>query len=437
MSIPLTGTGGLFERLGKLIGGLNEVTTFQGSTLTARAAALQAQYAASDEDLIDSLYSQLASAQNSASVWPNNLRSLAQATVTQMVADYISLPSTNYQAALNYLVNVYLPSVSATVQRNTVSASVTPAGGNTGNGVVLASMLSALGLPLEYAFAENITATVTRDAQSGGAVAGQEQVSFAGEAAVTNQLSWLFPTGSGASSTLTAVNASANGGRGTSNQLNNGSFETWVTTPNVPDSWHIGAAGVAGTSIFKSTAQHYDGLASLNLLGDGSELTAVESRWGVDFGSGPSPLAQYAVNLWIKVDVVPSAGVLSVELVDGTGTQLVDAQGNASAFTIALTGATTSWVAHGGFLRTPRILPAQTWLQLRLSTALDSGKNVYMDRVSLAQPNSFYVGGPAIVPVSGSINFISGDSFGIAVSNNYGGDPEWMQPHPGDCGRAA
>jgi hypothetical protein len=392
---------------------------YQGATLPARAVALQSVYASPDLDIIDGLYTALSQAQNAAQGFASYQRSVAQANLIQMVAEAPDPPlNLTLQASLAYLVAA-MQTASATVKRNTVSATVTY-GSNTGNGVVAAGVLSNLGLPLEYVFAEILSGVISRDAQSGGAVAGQESLTFSGQTPVTNQLSYLWPAGSGATFGTTAVNAAAPNGRGTANLLYNGNMELWTVLANIPDGFHLGV-GTAGTTILQSTGQFYDGASSLSFVGTSSEHTSVQTRFGTDFKASAAPLTQYAVNLWAKVDVVPAAGVLSVELVDGSGTQLLDAQGNASVFTVSLPGLTTSWAAINGFLRTPRVLPSQVWLRLRLSTALSTGSTLFMDRCALCQPNSAYFGGVPIAAFSGNVNWVQGDTAFVTVANAFNG----------------
>ena len=368
MSIPLTGAGGLFTRLGHQIYALtNIVNTYQGTTLPTRTGVIQADYASTDQDLIDNLYSQLQSgpaggyrvcAEHAAVKRRRRVHSDGRSAML------FSLPHETISRRSPYLVNTYLPANSQTVAQNVVGSSTSAGGSNTGNGIVIVGLTSNLGVPLEYSFAEQISAICTRDAQSGGAVAGQESFQFTGQAAVNSTLNWLFPGGSGANTTLICVNALANGGRGTANQLQNGSFETWTTLANVPNNWHVGT-GTPGTTILESTAQHYDGIASLEFAGNGTENTSVQTQFGVDFATstGAAPLAQYCVNLtWLQnVGHTGRHGVLSVEaFVDGSGTQLLDNAGNASAFTVALTGVPTTWAPYSAVLCVRRrVLPTQ------------------------------------------------------------------------------
>ena len=56
MTIALTGTGGIFTRLGLDLGGINEVNTFRGTTVaTTRANNVRAQFNSADQSLVDTL----------------------------------------------------------------------------------------------------------------------------------------------------------------------------------------------------------------------------------------------------------------------------------------------------------------------------------------------------------------------------------------------
>lgn len=419
MAITLTGTGGLFTRLGALIYSVKDtVNVYQGTTLTARATAIQSQYLSTDSNLIDQLYSNLSQAQNGARNFATYCSTLAQKTIVSQVNDAYPQNNQSFQTAIAFLLN-YLVANSETVVRNTVTGTVTPGGTNTGDGVARVSVINNQGLPVEQCFSETITGTVTTDSRSGKTTAGLESLSLSGQFPITDPLSWLWPAGSGVTSSAVAVAPVSSNGNGTRNWLNNGSFETFVATANVPDNWHIDT-GSAGSTIMESST-HYDGAKSVEFVGNSSENTAIKTRFGTDFSAPAQPIDQLCVNLWLKVDVVPAGGVLTVELVDGSGTTLQDTQGADSKFTVTLSSATTSWVAHGGFLRTPALLPAQVWLRLRLSTALSTGSSLFMDRISMARPTVPYLGGPSLIIFSGVTPFQAGDNFAFAIANSRDG----------------
>lgn len=409
----------LFTRLGGLISTLDAtVNAYRGTDLPARVAAIRGLYASPDLDILDGLSARLTAAQSTAGGFAGYLRQLARTTVIRMVNEAAVQADQGLPTALNYVI-AYMVANSQTLQRNAVGQSVAAGGANTGTGNLLVGLLDNRGNPREYAFAEVLQGACTSDAQSGGATSGQETWGFVGQYGVTDALSWLYPAaGSNSGIALQSVDASSYGNSGTRNQLVNGDMEGW--TSNVPTNWHI-TTGTAGTTVRQSTAEHYDGASSLRITGDGSELTSLYTGLGTDTVADPIPLDQLAVSFRLKVSSVPSAGVLTVQLVDGTGAQIDDDAGNASAFTVSLPGATTSWVAHGGFLRTPRVLPTTVRLRLKLTTALDNTVDLFLDHIGMAQPVTAYLGGPALAVFSGSTPWIAGDTFAATVTNDFGG----------------
>jgi hypothetical protein len=123
----------------------------------------------------------------------------------------------------------------------------------------------------------------------------------------------------------------------------------------------------------------------------------------------------------VKVSAVPAAGVLEIALVDGSGTITTDANSAQNKITLSLPTATTGFLPLNGTFRTPAILPAQLKLRVRLSTALDNTKSVYIGHLALTPVTQLYSGGPWAAIFSGTPNFFKPDYFTIAVSNNYAG----------------
>jgi hypothetical protein len=416
VGVPLTGSGGLFPRLGHVGGTMRVLGTHHGTTAPGRVASIDADYAG-DPDLIASLAPALTAYQGAAGGMLGTLQRLAQQTVIRMMNDYVPQPNATLATALGALVAQML-ATGQTVRACAVVASVAPGTANTGNAVLAVTTKLRDGRTAENAFAETLTGIVTSDAQSGGTTAGRETLTLRGQAAATSVLSPSWPLGSGATLTLTAVDAAQDQAGGRANSLVNGDFETWAS--NVPASWHI-ATGTAGTTVLQSTAQHYDGASSLRFAGNGTEQTAVYQEFGIDTTVAAAPLTQYAVNLWLKTDATPAAGVLQVALVDGAGAVTVDAQGTANAWTVDLTTLGTAWVARNGFCRTPRVLPSSVRLRLKLTTPLSTGVNLFIDRATLAQPGQPYPQSPGYALFSGAANLISGDTFTVSISNDRGG----------------
>lgn len=415
---------------------LNSINSFFGSANLSAAGIesvgsgideIAGSYATPDLNLIGGLYNARDSYRSVSTTMLTYLQSLAQSTLIQMANDASPQPNQTLSNAVAYLV-AQMQASSQTVNKPTASATST-AGTNNGTGVMPVTVLGANGLQQDYVLAESITATCTADSQS-GATAGQEQFTFISPAAESNPLLWDYPLGSAISVTANAVDALQNNSGG--NLLQNGAFATWSTPSSGPDNWLILVAGTGGvgTDIIQATGSNvYKGTTGIAFVGDGSSLPSISQP----FAATPStagnaggtsatitPLNQYCVNLYLKLNVVPAAGVLTVDLTDGNNTTVNDAQGNPNSVAIALTGATTSFVAHNVFFRTPAVLPTTGLrLRIRLSTALSAASTVYFGHVAMQDAPQLYSGGPFVAPFSGNPNFFKPDYFSLTIANDY------------------
>ena len=199
MSIPLTGTGSFFVRLGHQIAGMNENNTFAGVTELTRANTIWTDYTPSgpDSPVVDNLYTDYYSWLNTAMGGGNSwlaymVNTLPQATIVQMAQDSNPLTTTNVtvQGALQILITQMIDVAGggtlaipiSSIQQNTTSVSVTnhtdPS--NPGDGVFAASITAADGGTLQNVFAETLQALVTQDSYTGGAVVGSEGITVFG-----------------------------------------------------------------------------------------------------------------------------------------------------------------------------------------------------------------------------------------------------------------
>lgn len=421
MSIPLTGTGGLFTRMGVIGGTINAINTARGTTVPSHIGNVQSQFTSTDQNLINSLYSYLSAYQTSGSSLPLNLKSVAQSVLIQMANDSATLPSSRVSNALSAVIT-QMKATSQTVSEATVSSSVSYAGTNTGNPVAVVSLLDTNGYSTQLAYAESITGTVLNDYQSQASLAGVEPISIIGQQAVPDVFSWLYPGGSGVSSFVSAVSGQTSAQGGAANWLTNGSMETW--TSNVPSGWHI-TVGTAGSTVLQATGTVYDGISSLEYVGNGSELTTLCQQFSIAGKTYDTPIViypntQFAVNLFLYVPSVPASGVLRVALSDGTN-PTTDNAGNTNAFNVDLgTLTAATWTPVSGTFRTPNKLPTSgVFLELKLTTALPSGDTLYIDRAAFAQMSRLYPGGPSLSIFSGNLNMIRGDTLIVNLSNNY------------------
>lgn len=170
------------------------------------------------------------------------------------------------------------------------------------------------------------------------------------------------------------------------------------------------------------TAHVLRGSRALEFDSNGSQLTEI---W-YPLAGQLTPKQQLAFCAWMKTDSVPAAGVLTVDLYDGSAV-IADDFGTSNSFTVAATGLTTSFVAKTGVFRLPTNLPPVVYLRIRISTAVSNTSSVFIDEVSLKEMTEIYPGGPSAAAFCGGTPFVAGDYFTLAATNNRAGLlGEWM-----------
>jgi hypothetical protein len=471
ITIALTGAGSLGVRLGHYFGRLGDVTSLRGGTATTNVIAganmptafntLAADLAAGTalKQLGDTLYtSDLAAFQTAQTQLFQNFQTRCSNILKAMVsidgyevsasAPPAQLTQISLTTSLSYLFN------QMNSNTTTFNASVPAVGAQTavgtpqGNAVVVGSVKNPQGVTLQYVFPETVSFVCTNDSQSGGATSGNEPLSVTGQQAVADVFSPLWPGGSGAASTIQAVDGSKSNATG--NLLQNSDFAT-ATTANNPDNWTL-VTGVAGTDIFNGTGANAYTTGGGSLVFTGT-AGAVKDCATQSFNTAPTvtvgaggtaaalrPDAVYQGNCWIKGSNTFAAGALEFALTDGTagiGTIMNDDAGtpNSTTFTLTSGGISlgTVFTPVNFTFRTPAVLPATTpyRLRVRAATALTNGVSLYIGRLALAAPAApFYAGGPYFSVFSGNTRMIAGltpDTWTVGVTNTYSLWASWMQ----------
>jgi hypothetical protein len=159
------------------------------------------------------------------------------------------------------------------------------------------------------------------------------------------------------------------------------------------------------------------GSRCLELVGDGATLTCLQVPINL------TARTCYAFNLWAAVDVVPAAGVLTVDLVDGVGgTVVADDQGNNNTLAIDLTGLSATHSPHNVCFHTPLAMPSQVYLRVRLTTALSAGTSLFLDELAMVAMQELYAGGLWAAAFSGPNDFLPEDCAEIVVTNDRAGE---------------
>lgn len=440
-TVPLTGTAGLFPRWGTFATTLDDINTNRGTTIPADVADVNAQFETTDQNVISNLYPSLSSYQSSSGSMNSYLRNLSNNTVIQMVTDVQPQPQPTLLSSLVYIVN-QMTAAAASIKSNTLGVTVYTGSSNVGNAIVVVCLYDSNGKPLQYAYEETIFGTCTNDSNFSANLALSEPYLFQGQPAVGDMTSWQWPAGSGCSLTTTAVNPLATGGL---NWTNNGSFETW--TGPLPSGWLIVTGTIDGT-ISRTTASgtFYDGTSAIVIAGiTGGENTEFQQQFRTSLASGSTnqtlyPLMQLAFNCFIKTATGVGyglggygaggygsgsggsvTGTLRVALVDGSGTVIDDAAGNANSVSQNI-ASLSGWNSLSFAFCTPAVLPSTgVFLDFKMTTALSAGNSLYIDRVGLTKMTPLYPGGPGLTVFSGNVPAAKGDSYQVAATNNYAG----------------
>lgn len=216
---------------------------------------------------------------------------------------------------------------------------------------------------------------------------------------------------------------------------------TVVTTGTTPNYTHTitftGTAGnVAQFTIINNTtggtitpgtttagsANAFTGKA-MEFDSDGSQLTTLNQAVVL------SPLTRYAFSIRMLADVVPAAGVITFDLVDGIGGSVVadEAATNISS-TVTCSALTTSFAARSFTFTTPQTLPPIIYFRIRISTGVSAGTSIYLDHACLTAMTELYAGGPCVAIFGGNVlpeaknGTSDGDYLTLTIANNYAGE---------------
>lgn len=361
----------------------------------------------------------------------------ATTILQQLVAEQAPVYGSTLSGSLQYLLEV-MEAQSATVAECDIGSTVAADAENTGTGVVVVSTTRYDGLTFQNVIAEQSALLITRDSYTGGATAGQEPWTWNGAPNVSSLQTgvsvgtWDFdwPQGSNGSASGSAISASQDATTN-GNLLTNGDCEDWTTgTPSL-NYWYL-AVGTWGTSIQRSSTAlggsysiQFNAGATLNALTQQFNSTSVT---GATSGTDVEALAftPYMVNFWTRASGVISGGVLTVSLVDSTGTVLQNHSGVNQSQTLALTGLSTSWTARSFSFQTPVQLPTDGIVRLKIAitTAL-AGANLLIDDICMVVPTSLYTGGPYVAVFSNpAVPFVAApnpDGFTLTFTNDRAG----------------
>jgi hypothetical protein len=182
---------------------------------------------------------------------------------------------------------------------------------------------------------------------------------------------------------------------------------------------------IAHATTSAGTSQVFAGSRAVEIDSDGATLVTFNQKLSDLEAETP-----YAVNLWAMCDVVPAAGVITVDLVDGTGgTVIQDTQSNNNAMTFNCADlANASWKHLGTLVggetvfRLPAVVPDIVYLRIRVSTAISAGTSVFVDHAAMSKMTELYAGGPYVCCFSGGDRFRIDDEWLLTATNDRAGE---------------
>jgi hypothetical protein len=416
MAITYTGSNGLFTRLGALVYMMDAIRTHQNNLKTL-FDNVQGEYSATDRYMIDQLSGNLEMRQMEAGNILLDVQAAAVKTLVEMLwgdaqtSSNRTMRTKAIEDALVYLIRD-MDATSNSVEGTTVAGGVLGTSG-TGNGTMLflneaPNVLLGSTNDWPNIRADLLVAQCIQDAQDGALTAGSELFRITGTAAYGG-LDWRFPAGSGAQMTLASATAGIDYGTQYANIGTNTDLEDW--TSNVPDQWSV-VTGTAGTDFLAETGTFYRGASCLKAAAT-STTWRIRQQLGSQSGSLGTiqPDRPYAIVFAAKKDA-SATGAIRVSIKDASNNIV-------GSMTKALTVAsdlTTSWALYSTTVRSPKVLPAASYIMVEATTGIGTAA-VYIDEVVVCEMKPIAPGGQALSIIAGSTNYIVEDRLLRKFSN--------------------
>lgn len=391
----------LAQKIGKILGGLNETNTFLGTTLAARVATIYAQYTTYGPGDVTGIFDAQTADQDVQSGWIGYFRSLISAAiVTEVQLDRL-LPS----PTLDYAVSEWVRQMTIagdSFQNDPPTLTPADVGVPVGDHLLVATAIDGTNVASDLVVPDVYLVTLTLDSDNGG-VKWAETFSVVGKAAVADPATFQYPTGSGVNTTVQSVDPAA----GTT-LTTDPSFADWAG--NTPTNWTI-ESGVAGSTVFKVADDPRDGADgfALRLVGNGTDLLKIWQTVSVE------PNTVYDIYFRVKKVADPGTDwAVRVRLVDSdTGT----AVSNTTVTSPTAGSVASSWanVVRGSFA-TPAALPDNVSIEILFSgfasaaTPAVSTAEAYVDWVNIQAVSYLYAEGPAALIYSGLVVGVAGDT---------------------------
>lgn len=248
------------------------------------------------------------------------------------------------------------------------------------------------------------------DSRNHGVRPGSEVFRCTGDRSWPN-LDRRWRGGSGTKMAITATSAAIDASMiPGQNALANSNFE--VVASNVPVRWAL-SVGSAPTNL-TTTATAYRGASALSFVGDGSTLTKLRQLMNDPSGTVAriKPDTLYMIAFAIRDDgTAPAAGVLRVAIEDGSGNVL-----GSMSKSVTLSTVGSAYAVQTLTVISPINIPDTVYATISLTTALTNTRAVYVDEVVVTEMPRPAKGGPGICVYPGSTDARYGDIGSVAIT---------------------
>jgi hypothetical protein len=436
--LKMNGQGGLFTRLGRLVGMLKSQSVYQSGTLVPSIQAISAEYSTLPSPIAGLARASkqspppLTSSALEIYVIDAAIRTLIEMLTEDQPNESWDVPKSTAEVIRQMQAQGHAVAecnTSFTVDESPVLAN--PGSPNAGNGFVQVELTESSYLDCQNVFAEQVRLSVYDAAAPGS------ELWVARGAPANGAWSYNWPQGSGAEGQYITVDPTI---ESDSNLILDPSFESWTdeTTLGANNGKLISWTGVnverstdSYNQLFGTTAYALSFVGSnFGLSGQAWASTDASSVRQIVEGLAPSTLYSFSARAKLQGASFSSltTATVSASLVDPrTGATLVDFGGNAlSAKKTWVSKTDVDWALITETWITPRKIPPVVVLDIKTEnvTAIASGASGgfgIIDDVCLTPMTYLYAGGPAISIIRGNVDFQVGDSFEITISNDRAG----------------
>lgn len=421
----------LFARLGKLFQ-MAKTIRAQMVVLRTEYSDIINQYTDADMYMVGHLTEQIENRINDAQKLVRIIRMDAESTLIEMMDD--DLVSSNGGGLEHKTVHIALRELIRQMDANNQSVDgttisiATPSSFGTGKGsMVLSSLASQALAPDSISYpsvrTELVRSRCVKDANDPSVSENAEMFEVMGQRA-EGRLDEEWPKGSGMRAIVHAVDPANDQQAGPGlNVLRNSDFENFVS--NVPSGWTI-ATGTAGAQVFEATSGQYTGSSALKLTGNGSTATKLTQAFNSAAGTFGriKPDTLYTISFAVKRTGTATQGVLKVYATDGSAVLNSSDTNRKMIVEIPFNDArlTTSYVLVTAACMTPKEIAKGSYFVVETSTAFDTGVDIYIDHLSLAEMYRPQPGGVGVQIVSGATRFAFDDESTSQVTNNNEGE---------------